>query len=538
MKKTLTINLSGSVFHIDDDAYEKLYAYLTRINRHFGNDEDAKEIVEDIEARIAEIFAEKIKNGGEVINIEHVEEVIVVMGTPEAISNEEEVKEKVTEKKTFRVKGKRLYRDPDDRVLGGVCSGLGAYFNMDPVIIRIIFVAAFFLPIGSSALIYLILWIVVPKASSTAQRLEMKGEEVNIDNISKTIKEEIQDVKENFRNYRSNPAYAKGKNGMNEVIHVLGSILAAFAKVILVIFGVVFLMIGAIALIALIGALFASHEILSMTPFEHGFNYVDLFFIHGSMLTWVWVGIGLVIGIPLLMLTYAGIKMIFKIKPQHHAVGSVLGGLFVIGIIILAVTGSKTLGELRKNAEITSQINLTTPSDTLYITANQGPMNKTDGTTTDHETVIDNEFQFDRMRIATKDGKDFLVGFPQLRIEKVDAGPFTMEVVKQSRGRNFSGAQQNAKELECDPIIKDSLVNFQSSFVVPSIWRNQKVDINLRIPVGKTVYFDKNVRPIIYDIDTTSDLSYDDMVGKYWTMKPEGLTLVNRAIPNNKPVKK
>ena len=90
MKKTLTINLSGSVFHIDDDAYEKLHNYLTKINQHFGNDKDAKEIVEDIEARIAEIFAGKIKDNNEVINILHVEEVIAIMGTPEAISNEDE----------------------------------------------------------------------------------------------------------------------------------------------------------------------------------------------------------------------------------------------------------------------------------------------------------------------------------------------------------------------------------------------------------------------------------------------------------------
>jgi phage shock protein PspC (stress-responsive transcriptional regulator) len=167
MKKTLTINLSGSVFHIDDDAYEKLYNYLNKINSHFGNDGDAKEIVEDIEARIAEIFNEKIKNGGEVINLANVEEVIVIMGTPEAISNEEEEKNHISGKKFYHTGGRRLYRDPEDKVLGGVCSGLGAYFSMDPVIIRIIFVLIFFVG-GSGVLAYLILWIVVPKASSTA----------------------------------------------------------------------------------------------------------------------------------------------------------------------------------------------------------------------------------------------------------------------------------------------------------------------------------------------------------------------------------
>jgi phage shock protein PspC (stress-responsive transcriptional regulator) len=537
MKKTLTINLSGSVFHIDDDAYEKLHNYLNNINRHFGNDEDAKEIVADIEARIAEIFSEKIKGGGEVISLAHVEEVIVIMGTPEAISNEEEEKEKPTEKKLYKPRSKRLYRDPDDRVLGGVCSGLGAYFNIDPVVVRIIFVLIFFFPIGSSVLIYLILWIVVPKATSTAQRLEMKGEEVNIDNISKTIKEEIQDVKENFRNYRSNPAYTKGKSGLHEVVTVLGSILVAFAKVILVLIGVVFLVIGALALIALFGVLFASHEIMSMSPFSDGFNYLDLFVMHGSTLTWIWIGIGLVIGIPLIMLTYAGIKMIFKIKSQHHAIGSALGGLFIVGILILLVTGSKTMGEFRNRALVTDQVNITTTSDTLYLTTDRVMEGDVTGRANHIGLDVDPDFHFDRFRLASKDGKDVLVGFPHLSIEKAEGGNYMLEVEKNARGTNYTAAQKTAESINCNPVVKDSLVNFQSGFILPSAWRNQQVDISLKIPEGKTIIFDKKTREIIYNINSNSELSYDDMADKYWTMGPDGLTLVNRAVPNVKSKK-
>jgi phage shock protein PspC (stress-responsive transcriptional regulator) len=537
MKKTLTINLSGSVFHIDDDAYEKLLSYLNNINRHFGNDEDAKEIVADIEARIAEIFSEKIKGGDEVINISHIEEVIVIMGTPEAISNDEEEKAKPADKKFFRPRSKRLFRDPDDRVLGGVCSGLGSYFNLDPVVIRIIFVLVFFFPIGSSVLIYLILWIVVPKASSTAQKLEMKGEEVNIDNISKSIKEEIQDVKDNFRNYRSNPAYTKSKSGIQEVTMVLGSIITAIAKVVLVIIGVFFLIIGALALIALFGVLFASHEIMSMSPFADGFNYLDLFIMQGSTLTWIWIGIGLVIGIPLIMLTYAGIKMIFKIKSQHHVTGSVLGGLFVVGILILMVSGSKTMGEFRNKAQVNNEINFTTASDTLYLTADREIEGDITGHSFRNGLDIDPDFHFDRFRIASKDGKDVLVGFPHLAIEKADGGNFSLEIEKQSRGVNYTAAQRNAESIQCEPVVKDSLVNFQSGFILPAAWRNQQVDMSLKIPVGKTIYFDRKIREILYDVHSNSDLCYDDMADKYWTMGSEGLTLVNRAVPNVKSKK-
>ncbi len=170
MKKTFTINISGRVFHIDDDAHEKLSHYLNQLNRYFGNDPDAKEIVQDIESRISELFSEKMKSGGEVITLEHVEEVIAVMGMPEAISDTKLEDEEKRERVTY-IRNRKLYRDPDNKVLGGVCSGLGAYFNLDPVVVRIIFILLVILGAGSFLLVYIILWIVVPKARNTAERL-------------------------------------------------------------------------------------------------------------------------------------------------------------------------------------------------------------------------------------------------------------------------------------------------------------------------------------------------------------------------------
>ncbi len=532
MKKTLTINLSGSVFHIDDDAYEKLNAYLAKINRHFGNDADAKEIVEDIEARIAEIFAEKIKDGGEVINIEHVEEVIVIMGTPEAISNEEEGNEKAFEKKTFRVKGKRLFRDPEDRVLGGVCSGLGAYFSVDPVLIRILFVLVFFFPIGSSVLIYLILWIVVPKASSTAQRLEMKGEEVNIDNISKSIKEEMQDVKENFRNYRSNPAYAQGRSGIHEVGNALVAILKVIGTILLVIIGIPFVVIGLVALIVLFSLLFASHQVLSMTPFEGGLDHLNLFFSQGSTISWIWIGMVLVISIPLLMLVYAGIKMIFRFKSPNHIFGSVLAGLFVVGIVILLINGSRTLGEFSKTGTVTNHEIIKSHSDTLYLTAKQLPGYK------DLETIIDPDFNFEHFKIGSLNGKEVLIGSPELRILKSNENECDLSVNKTSRGFNLAKAKENADDIAYQYQVKDSLINFQPAFMLPGTWRNQRVNLRIHVPVGKTIYLDETLKNIIWDVKNTTDTYDGDMVNKYWTMKPDGLTLVNRAVPSVKPLKK
>ena len=531
MKKTLTINLSGSVFHIDDDAYEKLYGYLNKINQHFGSDKDAKEIVEDIETRIAEIFAEKVKNGSEVINILHVDEVIVIMGTPEAISNEEE-KEKVSEKRIFRTKGRRLYRDSDDRVLGGVCSGLGAYFSIDPVIIRILFVLVFFFPIGSSVLIYLILWIVVPKASSTAQRLEMKGEEVNIDNISKSIKVEMQDVKENFRNYRSNPAYMQSRSGVSEVGRVFLSVLKIIGTIILVIIGIPILFVGVILLIVLFSLLFASHQVLGVLPFSHGFNAMDFLYAPGATTTWFTIGLALVIGIPLIMLIYAGLKMIFRIKSHNHIFGSVFAGLFVIGILILIFSGSRTLGEFSKQSSVNIHEKLATPSDTIYLSAKNGQGD------IDLESIIDPDLNFERFRVGELNGKDVLIGKTELKIEKSDNNEVEFLINKTSRGPNLSGARQNAEDVQFIYQIKDSLINIQTSYLLPKIWRNQRINLKMKVPVGKTIYLDETLKSVLSNVNNTSDTWDEDMVKKYWTMKPEGLTLVNRAIPNVKSVKK
>jgi phage shock protein PspC (stress-responsive transcriptional regulator) len=202
MKKTFTINLSGTVFHIEEDAYNTLHNYLLELKRYFGNSEEGKEITSDIEARIAEIFSQKMGNDKNVVTEEWVNEVIETMGTPENITEESEEKSYTGQNKTKR----RLYRHPDEKVLSGVCGGIATYFNMDPVIMRIIFVVLAFLTTGAAILAYIILWIAVPKAVTTAQRLEMMGEEVTIKNIEKFIKDEVNSVKESYHKFTKSKA--------------------------------------------------------------------------------------------------------------------------------------------------------------------------------------------------------------------------------------------------------------------------------------------------------------------------------------------
>ncbi|TAJ15126.1 PspC domain-containing protein [Marinilabiliaceae bacterium JC017] len=211
MKKTVTTNISGRVFYIDEDAYSRLKSYLEKIEHWFKNKESGQEIISDIESRIAEIFENKIDPAQGVISLEMVEEVINTMGEPEDFEGDEPKEEKTTTTALVKPR-KRLYRDIDNRVFGGVCSGIGAYFNIDPVVVRIIFAILPFISFGAIVPIYIILWIALPPAITTAQKLEMRGEHITISNIEKSIQKEYEEMKKNFSKVKESKAYKKSEN--------------------------------------------------------------------------------------------------------------------------------------------------------------------------------------------------------------------------------------------------------------------------------------------------------------------------------------
>jgi len=193
MNKTKTVNLAGINFYLDEDAYIKLEDYLTQLKEHFKNHEGAAEILRDIEIRIAEIFQQKISHPQEVITVSTVQDVIATLGRPGDFDQDETAEAPGSRNQSHK---KRLFRDVDNRMLGGVCSGLGAYLNLDPVIIRVIFLVAILS--GISLLVYLVLWIVIPPALTTAEKIEMQGNPVNIENIEKVIREEMNNLKNTF----------------------------------------------------------------------------------------------------------------------------------------------------------------------------------------------------------------------------------------------------------------------------------------------------------------------------------------------------
>ncbi len=195
MKITLSINLGGYSFNIDEDAYSELKRYLKNLELHFAGEESSAEILSDIEARMAELFRTKITGYKQVITLNDVQQVISILGTPEDISENGGT----SSSDKFSSPGyHRMYRDPDHRIIGGVCAGMGAYWNIEPWIVRVIFFVLAMMG-GLGILIYLILYIVLPEAKTTAQKIEMKGEPVNIHNIQESVKKEFDTVRKNMK---------------------------------------------------------------------------------------------------------------------------------------------------------------------------------------------------------------------------------------------------------------------------------------------------------------------------------------------------
>jgi phage shock protein PspC (stress-responsive transcriptional regulator) len=219
MQKTLSVNISGQSFFIDEEAHQRLSNYLTKLEKWFGSKEGGQEIISDIESRLAEVFAQKINPASGVITLAMVDEAITAMGQPEQFeenASEPQSENKTSQQEPFLHKtSKKLYRDVENHVFGGVCAGLAAYLNIDIVLVRIVVALIALGSAGSGFVIYLILWAVVDPAITTAQKLEMRGENINIQNIEKTIRDE--EVKKGFASNSGPDTCQQGKNFLDKM---------------------------------------------------------------------------------------------------------------------------------------------------------------------------------------------------------------------------------------------------------------------------------------------------------------------------------
>ena len=284
MNKTININLGGYFFHIDETAYQKLRRYLDAISKSLSDDPQGKnEIIADIEARISELLSEKITDARQVVNEQDISNIIKIMGEPEDYEeNETGYTDNSSSYQRKKTSNRKLYRDGDDKFLGGVAAGVGHYLGIDAIWLRLLLIALFF-SAGFGFLIYIILWVLLPEATTTAEKLEMEGEHVTIDNIEKKIREEFSAIKETLEDGANNVKKKvadgfqkngkKATSGLQELIGVIGIIFSVLFNMIGKFIGVIIIIFSSIILVLLFLAIFSlgSFELLG-----YGEDFINL----------------------------------------------------------------------------------------------------------------------------------------------------------------------------------------------------------------------------------------------------------------------
>lgn len=526
MNKTLTVNIGGIVFHIEEHAYEKLRKYLDAIRAYFTSSDGRDEIMQDIEARIAEMFQEKIKSSQQPILESEVDEVINIMGRPEQFAADSADganystganSTNYTTSHGFR----RLYRDPDDKVIGGVCSGISYRMGIDPIWLRAGFAISFF-AFGSGFFLYLILMIIMPKAKTTAEKLEMRGEPVNIENIKKSVADEMGSIKSKVNEFAgefSKPgseSFGKRTGSFFEnVFETVLDILKGLFKFAVKVIAVFMLLLGLIVFGSILIALLA---VLGVGGIEIPV-FLTNFFLTPSQQFWTFAALFLLVGIPFLMLVYKGIKMLFNIKKENALVKYASGSLILVGLII----GLGLIFSISKNYRYrdSSRANLTLiqpARDTLYIDAE-----KQEKYANGFGIHIDNDDDFSIIS-GTLDSI-MRIRKVRLEIQKATGDSFELVKVQTGRGSSREDAVSNARKMNYKFEQVDSLLLFDESFTISSDvkFRNQKINLILKVPMGKTIYLDDNVREIIYGIENISNTYDYNMTGHYWLMTPKGL---------------
>jgi len=532
MNKTVSVNISGFIFNIEETAFEKLNRYLNTIRGYFSESTGAEEIIEDIEARIAELFQEKIGENYQVIKLKDVNEVIEIMGQPEEYIDNEIEDEPVTGGRPSysqaepRNKYRKIYRDPDDKVLGGVCSGIGYYFGLDPIWIRLLFIVLF-ITFGTGFLLYIILWIIIPQANTASEKLEMKGNPVTAENIGKQVEEELDNLKKKFKNYKEGVPQKERPvaKGVHNFIDFLGRLFRLLFKSIGKILGFFFILIGLTVIVSLVFSLGTSGGFLGHYSTIDGLNItyhelIDIFPQHVLNEGWSHALLLLIVGLPFLALTFLGFNMLTNFAYKIRGFGlalfiiwfiAAIAGVFQVGYIAKDYVQEYKEKDVYKLEQVTS--------DTLTIEVTEDDIYYINRATRNHD-----ELDF----IKVIDDRIYL-GNPELDIEKSMTDQFQLVIYKESRGRNRKVAHDNISEIKYDYMELGNLISFAPYFSIAKEngYHFEQVKMKLLVPVGKAIYLQEGSERIIYDIENVTNTWDPYMVGKVWTMTAEGLECID-----------
>lgn len=594
MKKVININFQGRIILIEEDAYEQLKNYVESLRQYFVNEEGKEEIINDIENRIAELFTEKIKSGpSNFITEEAVAGIIASIGRPEEFDADNvEVgstpssssrKNSTGASATAEPRGS-LFRNENDKMLGGVCSGIGAYLRIDTTIIRVLFALFtlgafgtgfvlyiilwailpskiqenkftrrlyrnadqkvlggvcsgiskyfsiavwiprlifalpiilsifrntldfhfFFFPIvftfsGTLFLTYLILWAVIPKAITTSEKMEMQGEKVDLESIKNKIIDELDGVKKNFtentgkwRQDFSDKASGLKEEARESVNRFAGEAGPALRKnsnrfgnfifTLIKVFFFFILSIVAFALVmAVIGLITAGTALMPLSNFIAGSKWVQLY---------AWGTLILFFIVPVITLVQWLIKKIAGIKQKHHYIAYTLGILWAAGWVLATLLVTTISKEFKRSGQVSNEVAIVQPSkgrmkvEFKDVEGKYYPLNFNFGDFEDQDDDLSNHLKLS----ANEDS--MLLGNINIQIEKSSDEQFHITTIRKARSSSPILAEQIAESIPFEISQLDSIITLPIVFPITTKtkFRNQQVKIQIEVPVGKEIF--------------------------------------------------
>ena len=531
MNRIISANINGFVFQIDELAYDRLKQYLESLRLRITE----KEVYDDIENRIAELFSHLLNTGTPAIFLNHVEDVIAQVGSAEELGDAMDSVDRdgAAEGEAFTSgaasgassasasghagggHAKRLYRNEDDVVVYGVCSGIAAYFGWDPVFVRAIFGVLAVASFGTVILVYVFLMVIIPAASTPAEKLQMRGEPVNFDNLAKVVDQNVRSAYESAYAKAMENVKPRAKRGLGKTGRMLVKVFAAIALVAL--FSVI--------VPGVIGA------VLSAGMFAFVFDaFYDYFLLGYTYLGGTILAICAVVLVPLIHLIYGLIRILVNGKKMSPFLRWPLNVAFWIALVFLTVKSVEVGRGFSSSASVNfaKTCEQVDSAKTIVVRTETVPL-KWDGELDGRARQELDESIKDIDVEVTLNGRDGYHGehaFYDLMVNRasndvsltiattLEAKPF-VTVFKRSRGSRKS-AITYAAGLRYD-VRWDS-----TTLVLPDVlilgknapWRNPSVEVVLNLPIGYKANIDRSCRDLISYVNDQY-LGLDDMENGY-----------------------
>ena len=510
MKKNFSVNIGGRIFNIDDDAYECLNSYLNRLRNFFAAEQGYTEIIADIEMRIAELLDQQKENGNPVITLKHIEDVIASMGEPDQLSDSDTEQPRM--EPGIKTRGK-LYRDPDNRQIGGVAAGIAAWFGIDPVWVRLIF-AAFTLFYAVGIIVYAVLWLILPVAQTTSEKLEMQRQSININTL---------------RNELASAGTGIQRTG-NSVLHSLGTFVRFVTEVVARLFNLIFKVLGRLAGLALLLAVVTmfiglSAASLVREPMHVGNYQLNTttmiqslqWLVPGPDVRWLaYISITFLLVAVTGMLIYLGLRLLLKWPPFRWQIILVFVLLLVAGI----VTGVGGIFQYSRSTEqlgsISKHQSIAMHKKKIHLAA--GPDDY-------------NQYFMPLAGDTIRGNMKYALGEIMLSLRPVPADSLYFTTVQSASAGQQSGAAAFAANILYQVNLQDTLVKLNPYFMFPQNdgMRYQKLDIIIGIPVNTEVEIDE---PLSWRLNY-SDFAENGREGGPYIMTATGLKSKNPPQPVN-----